>query len=62
MDIEEEMDKSTDHQNQETHNDATKDITKGIMEFINKTPKAKIDLIIDHSEFMRQMDDCMQNK
>lgn len=56
------MDESTNHQNQETRNEVAKDKTKGVTEFKLETPKVKIDLFADRSEFMRQMDDRLQNK
>lgn len=56
------MDESTNHHNQETHNEVAKDKTKGVTEFKLETPKVKTDLFADHSEFMRQMDDRLQNK
>lgn len=61
MDMEEEMDETTNHQNQETCNEIPKDKT-GVTETKLKTPKPKTDLFADHFEFMRQMEDRLQNK
>ncbi|GMN59359.1 hypothetical protein TIFTF001_028449 [Ficus carica] len=56
MDVEEEIDESTNHKNQETINETIKE-KAGVTETKLETPNAKTNLFDDHSEFMRQMDE-----
>lgn len=60
-DVEEEIDESINHQNQETRNETIKEkarVTKTKLEM----PKMKTDIFHDYSEFMRKMDERLQNK